>query len=51
MNFFNNFNNDSLALTGLILIALFSLFCKQESISAASVGAVGGFIGSRNFNK
>ncbi len=42
------FNNDSLALFGLIVISLFSLFYQEESISAAAVGAVGGFIGSRN---
>ena len=40
-------NNDTIAVTGLVLVALGGLVCKQESIASVAVGAIGGFIGSK----
>ncbi len=43
----NFIDNDSIALVGLIVIAVTGLFFQMEGVTAAAVGAVSGFIGSR----
>lgn len=41
-------DNDSIALLGLIIIAVAGLFFSVDGVTSASVGAIGGFIGSKN---
>lgn len=39
--------NDTLAIAGLVVIATCGLFTGHETIVSASVGAIGGFVGSK----
>lgn len=43
-------DNDTIALGGLVLIATCGLFTGYETIVSATVGAIGGFIGSKLMN-
>lgn len=43
-------NNDTFAVIGLVLIAIFSLLFKLETIASTAIGAIGGYIGSKNSN-
>lgn len=40
-------NNDTIALLALGLVCLCGVFLRMENICAASVGAIGGYIGSK----
>lgn len=40
-------NNDTIAVAGLILVALISIFMGIETIASACIGAIGGYIGSK----
>ena len=44
---FDFINNDTIAVTGLVIVAIGGLVCKQESIASVAVGAIGGYIGSK----
>lgn len=47
MNNLSFFNNDTIAVTGLVLVAIGGIIFGQESVTSVAVGAIGGYIGSK----
>lgn len=45
------FNNDTIALCFLGLIAIFGVIMKMESVVSVALGAIGGYIGNNVINK
>lgn len=45
---FSNLNNDTIALIGLIIIAVGGIVVGMDSVTNVSVGAIGGFIGAES---
>lgn len=45
---FNFFSNDTIALIGLVCVAIGGLICNHESVTSVAVGAIGGYIGSKS---
>lgn len=43
-------DNDTIAIMGLILVATCGLFTGYETVVSATVGAIGGFVGSKLLN-
>ncbi|WP_409969637.1 hypothetical protein RFF05_06925 [Bengtsoniella intestinalis] len=44
---FSFVDNDTIAVVGLIVLAVISLAMEGETIASAAIGAIGGYIGSK----
>lgn len=51
MNNFNFLGNDTIAISGLVIIAIVGLIVGIDNVTSVAVGAIGGYIGGKTLDE